>query len=35
MPAAAALLRWKVGVIPVVVGAGLAGLAITLARQVG
>ncbi|MBO1036261.1 chromate efflux transporter [Delftia acidovorans] len=33
--AAAALLRWKVGVIPVVVGAGLAGLAITLARQVG
>ncbi len=35
MAAAAALLRWKVGVIPVVVGAGLAGLAITLARQVG
>ena len=35
LAAAAALLRWKVGVIPVVVGAGLAGLAITLARQVG
>ena len=33
LAAAAALLRWKVGVIPVVVGAGLAGLAITLARQ--
>ncbi|WP_315530558.1 chromate efflux transporter [Delftia acidovorans] len=35
LAAAAALLRWKVGVIPVVVGAGLAGLAITLARQGG
>lgn len=35
LAAAAALLRWKVGVIPVVVGAGLAGLAITLVRQVG
>lgn len=35
LAAAAALLRWKVGVIPVVVGSGLAGLAITLARQVG
>ncbi|WP_288897955.1 chromate efflux transporter [uncultured Delftia sp.] len=35
LAAAAALLRWKVGVIPVVVGAGLAGLAITLARQIG
>lgn len=33
LAAAAALLRWKVGVIPVVVGAGLAGLAITLVRQ--
>ncbi len=33
LAAAAALLRWKVGVIPVVVGSGLAGLAITLARQ--
>ena len=35
LAAATALLRWKVGVIPVVVGAGLAGLAITLARQGG
>ncbi|MDR0205418.1 MAG: chromate efflux transporter [Delftia acidovorans] len=35
LAAAAALLRWKVGVIPVVVGAGLAGLAITLVRQGG
>ncbi|WP_353175083.1 chromate efflux transporter [Delftia acidovorans] len=35
LAAAAALLRWKVGVIPVVVGSGLAGLAITLARQGG
>lgn len=35
LAAAAALLRWKVGVIPVVVGAGLAGLAITLVREVG
>lgn len=35
LAAAAALLRWKVGVIPVVVGTGLAGLAITLARQGG
>ena len=35
LAAAAALLRWKVGVIPVVVGAGPAGLAITLVRQGG
>ena len=35
LAAAAALLRWKVGVIPVVVGARLAGLAITLVRQGG
>ena len=35
LAAATALLRWKVGVIPVVVGSGLAGLAITLARQGG